>query len=371
MNCSDTTGIHRGSQRTLRCGSLHSPDSLFRDPMPGEAITLPNPSEPTGEYLLDKDIITKVAELRTFIEDIEINRGKKSEVRLLERELNKDNCEVVPLTDEEAAKIDDTEKQEGSDDEAHKDDVGPPFEINDATLEPIKEHMFEENMLEEVLGRAFSVYRKTRDQQSVDRLQQIATEMAPVVEKVRKTRAEEIIVRLINCYVNNEEDLNDVLEDLHNKKQLNKYLMKRFDELINLSSQKFRISDKHPAISEKFLRVLKDRVAAQAITSFRGTSKWVRILAECFQTDDCVEYEAILDKHLRKIEDIEDFHNWILDGISYCRENEKMMHRIDAMEAIESIVVKLHPVWTPRDDHIETEDRPYDHPIQYDDALPE
>lgn len=114
--------------------------------------------------------------------------------------------------------------------------------------------------------------------------------------------------------------MDDVLEKLQKKKQLNKYLMTRFDELIKLSSQRFRISDKHPAVSERFLRTLKDRVAAQALTYFRGTAKWVRILAECFRYDDCVDYEAVLKKRLTKIEDIEDFHIWIMDGVRYCRK---------------------------------------------------
>lgn len=43
-----------------------------------------------------------------------------------------------------------------------------------------------------------------------------------------------------------------------------------------------------------------------------------------------------------------------------------MEERIDAMESIASIVVKLHPVWTPQDTHIETEERPYDQHFEYD-----
>ncbi|GFE53426.1 hypothetical protein BaOVIS_008300 [Babesia ovis] len=346
------------SQRNVRCNSVATPDSVFREPLPGEEITLPNPSAPTGEYLLDRGLIAKVAELRTFLEDIEVSRGKKSKLKLMEREMNKEGAEILQLTEEEADKMEDVKDPVDAD-----YDMGnlPPIEINDKTLEPIADHVYEENMLEEVLGKAISVYRKDRDQTSVQRLQEIAEEMAPFVEKIRKERAEAIIVRLIRCFVDKKEDLDTVLEQLHRKKQLNKYLMRRFDELINLSAQKYRISDKHPAQSESFLRTLKDRVAAQIITSARGTQKY----------NTCVEYERVLTEHLRKIEDIEDFRSWLLDGIAYCREKGRMEHRLEAMETIESIVVSLHPVWTPVDDHIETEATAYDHPIIYDDTPPD
>ncbi|EDO08389.1 hypothetical protein BBOV_III008290 [Babesia bovis T2Bo] len=354
--------------RNFRCKSIASPDSVFREPLPGEEITLPNPSRATGEYLLDRGLIAKIAELRTFIEEIEISRGKHSTLKLMEREMNKDNAEILCLSEEEANKM---EGLVDARDVKMEEEPLPPIEINDKTLEPINEHLFEENMLEEVLGKAISVYRKDRDQVAITRLQDIAEEMAPFVEKFRKSRAENIIVRLIDSYLYEKEDFNTLLEELYDKKQLNKYLIQRFDELIKLTSQKFRISDKHPAISENFLRILKDRVAAQMLTSARGTAKWVRILAECFKYTTCVEYEEVLRKNLRKIEDIEDFRNWLLDGIAYCRDEGKLEDRIEAMESIESIAVSLHPVWTPVDDHIETEDTPYDHPLMIDESLAE
>ncbi|GIX61478.1 uncharacterized protein BcabD6B2_09130 [Babesia caballi] len=361
------SGAHVRSRSWFRCAGVASPDSVFREPMPGEVITLPNPSAPTGQYLLDKELIDKVAELRTFIEDVEVSRGKRSQLRLLERELNKDKCQIVHLTEEEAARLGEPSGSEA--DEPGPEERETPMEINEATLEPIKDHMYEENLLEEVLGKAFSVYRKNRDQEGIRRLERIAGEIAPIAEKVRKSRAEDIIIRLINCYVEDEENVDDVLEELQKQKQLNKYLMQRFDELIKLASQKFRISDKHPAASEQFLRAVKDRVAAQVITHYRGTARWVRILAECFRYDNCVDYEAVLKRSLRKIEDIEDFRDWLLDGIDYCRQMGRMENRIEAMESIDSIVVGMHPVWTPRDDHVETEDIPYDLPMPPNDVL--
>ncbi|CDR96662.1 hypothetical protein, conserved [Babesia bigemina] len=360
-----------GRHKSFRCAGVASPDSVFREPLPGEAITLPNPSATTGEYLLDREIIHRVAELRTFLEDIEVSRGKRSQLREIERGLNSGEYEIRQVTKEEADRLTaaanagpDVESQDTVDDTGMPE---TPMEINEITLEPIKEHMYEENMLEEVLGKAFSVYRKNRDQASIQRLEVIASEIAPIADKVRKERAEEIIVRLVNCYVDGSENIDDVLYKLHKQKQLNKYLMQRFDELIKLASKKFRLSDEHPALSEQFLRTLKDRVAAEVLTSARGTRKWVRILAECFRYDNCVDYERVLKENLRKIEDIEDFRDWLLDGIEYCRDKGRMEERIEAMETIESIVVGLHPVWTPQDNYIETEDRPYDHPIIYED----
>ncbi|GBE58725.1 hypothetical protein, conserved [Babesia ovata] len=360
-----------GRHRSFRCAGIASPDSVFREPLPGEAITLPNPSATTGEYLLDRAIIHRVAELRTFLEDIEVSRGKKSQLREIERGLNNGDYEIRQVTKEEADRLEAAAKANPNVEiQDPVDETGmpeTPMEINETTLEPIKEHMYEENMLEEVLGKAFSVYRKNRDQASIQRLEGIASEIAPIADKVRKERAEEIIVRLINCYVDGRENIDDVLQRLYRQKQLNKYLMQRFDELIKLASKKFRLSDEHPALSERFLRTLKDRVAAEVLTSARGTSKWVRILAECFRYDNCVEYEKVLKKNLRKIEDIEDFRDWLLDGIAYCRDKGRMEERIEAMETIESIVVGLHPVWTPQDNYVETEDRPYDHPIIFED----
>ncbi|ORM39918.1 uncharacterized protein BXIN_1353 [Babesia sp. Xinjiang] len=366
----DTTlvTIHDKRRNYCKCAAIASPNSVFREPLPGEAITLPNPSAATGEYLLDRDLFTKVAELRTFIEDFEVSRGKRSQLRRLEREMNKEGAEIVQLTAEEAAQIE--ERKDEYTDESDDEPI-TPIDINEKTLEPIYDHLYEENMLEEVLGKAFSVYRKDRDYASVQRLEDIAGEMAPVAEKVRKGRSEEIIVRLINCYLDDKEDINDVLEELQKKKQLNKYLMQRLDELIKLAAQKFRVSDKHPAVSEHFLTTLKDRVAAQMITSARGTDRWVKILADCFRYDNCVDYEAVLKKHLRKIEDIEDFRDWLLDGISYCRKKGRMENQLEAMENIESIVVSLHPVWTPTDDHVETEAKAYDHPLMIEDVLSE
>ncbi|KAK2196428.1 hypothetical protein BdWA1_001674 [Babesia duncani] len=331
-NISDTTASRRFD--------LFS-DSLFRVPIPGEEITLPATNAPTGEYLLDKGLIEKISALRTFIENIESNRGKNSTIEELEVAIN-DDCK---------SEIDNSECEPEVDTSNEK----PLIEINEENLEPIKSLLCEEDLLEEVVGTAIGVYKRQNDNESIQRLQSIIDEIIPIAAKFRKTDAEEKIVRLILCFTNGEEDFDDVLEELQQKKKLNKYLIQRLDELTKIAAKKYRISDQHPALSEKLLRIIKDRVASQMISNARGTDKYVRILAECFEFDECVDYEKVLKHHLTKIEDIEGFHEFLIDGIEYCREKKKLQDKIEKMESIETIVVRLHPIWTPVDDYIEHE----------------
>lgn len=131
--------------------------------------------------------------------------------------------------------------------------------------------------------------------------------------------------------------------------------MHRLDEYINLAGKKFRVSDEHPSISEKFLRSLKDRIAAQQITTMRGTDSFVKTLALCLRYNNYDDYDRVLKENIKTIEGLEEFHDWLLDGISYIKETKKCDDKIKKMEDIVSAVVRQHPIWTPRDDHVEDE----------------
>lgn len=313
----------------FRIQRLHN--DFFRAPIPNEELKLPKAIRPTGEILLDRELIARVAELRSFIEDIEFSRGK-------------------PLPDD-LTSPENTSHDTDTEQSKEKNAV----EINEVTLEPIKDLLCEENLLEEVLTKAFEVYRSTKNFVAIDRLQNIANEIASVASKFRKSVAEENTARLLRCYMIDEEDLDAVLEELQKKRALNKYLVRRIDEYINLAGKKFRISDEHPSISENFLRVLKDRIAAQQITNARGTDLFVKTLAQCLQYDDCNDYDRVLKDNIKTIEGLEEFHDWLLDGISYIKETVKNSDKIEKMENIVDVVVRQHPLWSPHDDHIENE----------------
>nr|PVC49654.1 hypothetical protein MACL_00002846 [Theileria orientalis] len=307
-------------------------ESLFRTPLPGEEISLPKVHEPSGEYLLDKPLIEKIASLRTFIESIEINRGKKSTHKQLEN-------------DHDEVKVD----------EYNNDDFNKFVEITEENLEPITELLAEEDLLEEVLSTAFDNYKKSNDIESFDRLHDIAEQIAPIAAKIRKSNSEMNISRLIRCYMDGSEDVDKVLEELQKKKALNKYLLKRLDELINLAAKKFRISDKHQAMSEEFLKIIKDRIAAQRITDIRGTDLFVKTLAQCFEKETDEEWNKIIKDNIKGIEKLEEFHEWIVEGIEYCRKNNKIKDKIEKMERIMEIIVEQHPIWNPKEDYIEYE----------------
>eukprot|EP00375_Theileria_parva_P001691 XP_764365.1 hypothetical protein [Theileria parva strain Muguga] len=152
-------------------------DSAFRTPLPGEEIRLPKVNEPSGEILLDRPLIEKVAYLRTFIESIEINRGKKP-----------DNEEC--------------EQTEDKDSNVQNSENGNKIvEINEENLEPIRELLAEEDLLEEVLSNAFFTYKNSKDGESIQRLQAIAEQIVPIASKLRKEKSELNISRLIACYM--------------------------------------------------------------------------------------------------------------------------------------------------------------------------
>ncbi|UKK02902.2 hypothetical protein MACK_003000 [Theileria orientalis] len=307
-------------------------ESLFRTPFQGEEISLPKVHQPSGEYLLDRPLIEKIASLRTFIESIEINRGKKSKHKIVENDHN-----------------------ETIEDEYNNDDDNKFVEITEENLEPIADLLAEEDLLEEVLSTAFENYKKSNDLESFDRLHDIAEQIAPIAAKIRKSKSEMNITRIISCFMDGNEDVDKVLEELHKKKSLNKYLIKRLDELINLAAKKYRISDKHPSMSEEFLKIIKDRIAAQRITDIRGTDLFVKTLAKCIEKETDEEWNNIIKDNMKSIEKLEEFHDWLVDGIEYCRKNNKIKDKIEKMERIMEIVVEQHPIWNPREDYIEYE----------------
>ncbi|UKJ89910.2 hypothetical protein MACJ_003164 [Theileria orientalis] len=276
--------------------------------------------------------LLKIASLRTFIESIEINRGKKS----------KHNITV-------------NSNIELSEDEYNNDNHNDVVEITEESLQPISELLAEEDLLEEVLSTAFQNYKKSNDLESFHRLDDIAEQIGQIAAKIRKSNSIINISRIISCYMDGDEDVDKVLEELHKKKALNKYLLKRLDELINLAAKKYRISDKHQAMSEEFLKIIKDRIAAHRITDIRGTNLFVKTLAHCFEKETDEELNKIIKDNIKTIEKLEEFHEWILEGIEYCRKNNKIKDKIEKMERIMEIVVEQHPIWNPRDDYIEYE----------------
>ncbi|XP_953365.1 uncharacterized protein TA10285 [Theileria annulata] len=318
-------------------------DSSFRTPLPGGELNLPGVNEPSGEILLDRPLIEKVASLRTFIECIEINRGKTPESTGDEQSEGKVSSVQTPQNENKFV------------------------EINEENLEPIKDLLAEEDLLEEVLSNAFVTYRDSKDSESIKRLQTIAEQIVPIASKLRKEKSERNITRLVSCYMNEKEDLDKVLKELQEKRALDKYLLKRLDELINLAAKKYRISDDHPAISEEFLKVLKERIAAERVTYIRGTDLFVKTLARCFAMKNEEEWNEVIKENIKTMDDLEEFYEWIQDGIEFCKrtkmyveKNSRMMDKVEVMEKIIPSIVRQHPVWTPRDEHIEYEENPID-----------
>lgn len=170
--------LDQSASNRYRIIRLHN-DSFFRKPIPNEELKLPNAVRLTGEFLLDRELIIKIAELRTFIEKLEFNRGKQpsSDVKPQDYSI----CDI----------------SNGGSKETNV------MEINEVTLEPIKDLLCEENMLEEVLVKTFEAYKADNDSKSVERLKKIADEVALVASKFRRSVAEENILRLLRCYMVN------------------------------------------------------------------------------------------------------------------------------------------------------------------------
>ncbi|CCF72727.1 conserved Plasmodium protein, unknown function [Babesia microti strain RI] len=286
---------------------------------------LPQKNLVTGKYLIDRHLIHKVACLRSCLEILEKGVAK-----------NEANDSINGISAD----------QEGINNIGGRESENPLIGIfccfNDSQMRVFKQLVLDEGLFEEVLGRAITIYERAADTKSLERITWIATHLGPWVNQLRKDTADQKLSKLIsaalttvngdNLYENNQ--FFGVLWDYCEKGLLDRYLVKRCEEVISEASKRYRVDDGVASVSEIFLTSIKNQIIAQMITNLNGTDVYVKTLAECLNANR-EDWRRIVNCNIKSLEGIEEFIGWLGLGAEFLSRSERPGKMASAEDLLE------------------------------------
>ncbi|EUD66607.1 hypothetical protein C922_02928 [Plasmodium inui San Antonio 1] len=256
--------------------------------------------------------------------------------------------------------------------------------INHLQYEHVQKYidvLSENDVYEEVINHKIHLYKKGNETEKLKKLVKLQAFLNPYIISQRKKKAKGKVEYMIACILKGE-NIDQIITDMFKKKLIDVYVLTFIDDKVmeahaklvgggiskvnevsggsgvtgvdegssssNVSSvdggEELGGADQM-SMTEKILRMLKDRIVAQQKLQVKGTFDFTRIVFLSTTLDMSEDRQPIIKSAIRTIEQLEEFELYLLDALDYAETNEKMKQYVPHLELLLSTCKKMNPVF--------------------------
>ncbi|KJP85203.1 hypothetical protein AK88_05162 [Plasmodium fragile] len=239
----------------------------------------------------------------------------------------------------------------------------------------------ENDVYEEIINHKIHLYKKGNETEKLNKLVKIQDFLNPYIINQRKKKAKEKVEYMIACILKGE-NIDQIIHDMFRKKLIDVYVLTFIDDKVMEAHAKLfrgragsvsgissegRVSgvgggssdegvqgqakraepggEDQMSMTEKILRMLKDRIVAQQKLQVKGTFDFTRIVFLSTTLDMSEDRQPIIKSVIRTIEQLEEFELYLLDALDYAETNEKMKQYIPHLELLLTTCKKMNPIF--------------------------
>ncbi|ANQ05797.1 Uncharacterized protein PCOAH_00001420 [Plasmodium coatneyi] len=232
-------------------------------------------------------------------------------------------------------------------------------------IQPLSEN----DVYEEIINHKIHLYKKENETEKLKKLVKIQDFLNPYIVSQRKKKAKEKVEYMIACILKGE-NIDQIITDMFRKKLIDVYVLTFIDDKVMEAHTKLVGSGvsgvnnvdagdgaSNPdegaepggadqmSMTEKILRMLKDRIVAQQKLQVKGTFDFTRIVFLSTTLDMSEDRQSIIKSSIRTIEQLEEFELYLLDALDYAETNEKMKQYVPHLELLLNTCKKMNPVF--------------------------
>ncbi|CAA9986200.1 conserved Plasmodium protein, unknown function [Plasmodium knowlesi strain H] len=244
------------------------------------------------------------------------------------------------------------------------------------------------DVYEEIINHKIHLYKKENETEKLKKLIKVQEFLNPYIISQRKKKAKEKVEYMIACILKGE-NIDQIITEMFRKRLIDVYVLTFIDDKVmeahtklvrtavdqvdqiqqvDQADQVDRVHgvkrldgvNHHPheeskhgelggtdqmSITEKILRMLKDRIVAQQKLQVKGTFDFTRIVFLSTTLDISEDRQSIIKSSIRTIDQLEEFELYLLDALDYAETNEKMKQYIPHLELLLSTCKKMNPVF--------------------------
>ncbi|GAB64470.1 hypothetical protein PCYB_012030, partial [Plasmodium cynomolgi strain B] len=244
------------------------------------------------------------------------------------------------------------------------------------------ETLSENDVYEEIINHKIHLHKKGNEIEKLKKLVKIQEFLNPYIISQRKKKAKGKVEYMITCILKGE-NIDQIITDMFRKKQIDVYVLTFIDDKVMEAHAKLLRTggggvpgvgsvdrgsgvpegsalsapggeganrtepggEDQMSMTEKMLRMLKDRIVAQQKLQVKGTFDFTRVVFLSTTLDMNEDRQPIIKSAIRTIEQLEEFELYLLDALDYAETNEKMKQYVPHLELLLTTCKKMNPVF--------------------------
>ncbi|KMZ95879.1 hypothetical protein PVMG_03953 [Plasmodium vivax Mauritania I] len=246
----------------------------------------------------------------------------------------------------------------------------------------------ENDVYEEIINHKIYLYKKGNEIEKLQKLVKMQAFLNPFIISQRKKKAKAKVEYMIACILKGE-DIDQIVTDMFRKKLIDVYVLTFIDDKVMEAHAKLfrggsgevsgesdvrgngevrgdsggsgngevrgdsggsgngevRGGTDQMSMTERILRMLKDRIVAQQKLQVKGTFVFTRIVFLSTTLPMTEDRQPIIKSSIRTIEQLEEFELFLLDALDYAETSEKMKQYVPHLELLLTTCKQMNPIF--------------------------